>query len=98
MIQVENWDKSFSLRLFNLLKNSPNLKALKFKGTPVTISEDLMFKSFETKGIIIGGSNRLQEDFEMAEYFLKNNKDYQLFEKYKELKTLYWKHFSDFHH
>ena len=100
MIQLENWDESISLRLYTLMKNSPNLKALRFKGfgLPITISKDLKFKSFDSKGIIIGGKDRLQYDFKMAEYFLKNNKDYQLFEKYKELKTLYWKQFSDFQH
>ena len=77
MIQLENWDESISLRLHTLMKNSPNLKALRFKGfgLPITISKDLKFKSFDSKGIIIGGKDRLQDDFKMAEYFLKNNKD-----------------------
>ena len=48
MIQLEDWDKSISFRL-----NSPNLKAVRFKGACIKISNDLLFENFETKGIII---------------------------------------------
>ena len=81
--------------LKNLVKNSPNLRAIRFKGKPYKLSKEFMLQIFETKGIIISVNDGYQEDFEMADYFYKNQKGYQLFEKYKALKTLYWKQFSD---
>ena len=82
--------------LNTLIKNSPNLKALRFNGTPVVISTESRFKIFETKGIIIGTNDTHQDDLEMAEYFYTYRKDILHFEKYKTIKTLYWRQFSNF--
>ena len=35
------------------MQNSPNLKAVRFKGARIKISNDFIFEIFETKGIII---------------------------------------------
>ena len=100
MINLEHYtDHQFSLKnedLDNLLMNSPNLKALRFNRTPVVMSTKSKFEIFENKGIIIGTNVNLQDDLEIAEYFYTNQKDLLLFEKYKTIKTLYWKQFSDF--
>ena len=80
------------------MKNSPNLKAVRFKGKRITISKDLIFEIFETKGIIIIVNDNPKENFEMERYIYKTNKDFKLFEKYQKLKTLYWRQFSDFQH
>ena len=100
MINLEHYtDNQFSLKnedLDNLLMNSPNLKALRFNRTPVVMSTKSKFEIFENKGIIIGTNVNLQDDLEIAEYFYTNQKDLLLFEKYKTIKTLYWKQFSDF--
>ena len=98
MIQLEDWDKSISFWLNKLMQNSPNLKAVTFKGKPIKISRDFLFETFERKGIIISVKDCLQEDFEMASYFYKTKRDIKLFEKYQKLKTLYWRQFSDFQH
>ena len=68
MIQLEHWDKSISVRLYNLMQNSPNLKAVRFKGKRITISKDLIFEIFETKGIIIIVKDNPKENFEMEKY------------------------------
>ena len=99
MIELKNADYRISLKhknLQNLVKNSPNLRAVRFKGKPYKLTKEFMLQIFETKGIIISVNDGYQEDFEMADYFYKNQKDYQLFEKYKDLKTFCWKQFSDF--
>ena len=98
MIQFEDWDKSISFWLNKLMQNSPNLKAVTFKGKLIKISRDFLFETFERKGIIISVKDCLQEDFEMASYFYKTNRDIKLFEKYQKMKTLYWRQFSDFQH
>ena len=67
-----------------------------YHGTPVVMSTKSKFEIFENKGIIIGTNVNLQDDLEIAEYFYTNQKDLLLFEKYKTIKTLYWKQFSDF--
>ena len=94
MINLSNYSNRRSLNeeyLLNLTKNTPNLKALRFTGKPIAISEEFIFKNFEAKGIIISSNDNLQE---MADYFYKNKKDYNLFENFKTMKTLYWKQFS----
>ena len=100
MIKFEDYfDDQISLppkNLIKLAKNSPNLRAIRFEGKSVIMPSAFMFKMFETKGIIISVKDNFQEDLEMLDYFYKNQKDYQLYEKYKELKTLYWKQFLDF--
>ena len=96
MIQLEDWDKSIPSRLYNLMQNSQNLKAVRFEGKPVKFSNDLLFETFETKGIIISVKDSPKEDFEMAAYFYRTNKYFKLFEKYQKLKTLYLRQFSDF--
>ena len=80
------------------MQNSPNLRAVRFKGNPIKISKEILFETFETKGIVISVKDSPQKDFEMAEYFYKTNKDFKLYEKYQKLKTLYWRQFSDFQH
>ena len=99
MINIENYTNfriSLEVKdLYNLLKNSPNLKALRFKGNPfLNMTEGFIFKIFQTKGIVISTNDNAQ-DFEMANFFYSNHIDYQLFEKFKASKTLFWKQFSN---
>ena len=97
MIKFEDYfDDQISLppkNLIKLAKNSPNLRAIRFEGKPVILTAAFMFKMFETKGIIISVKDNFQEDLEMMDYFFKNQKDYQFYEKYKELKIFYLKQF-----
>ena len=79
--------------LIKLAKNSPNLRAIRFEGKPVILTAAFMFKMFETKGIIISVKDNFQEDLEMMDYFFKNQKDYQFYERYKELKIFHLKQF-----
>ena len=100
MINLENYtDYQYYLKhedLDTLIKNSPNLKALRFNGIPVVRSTESRFKIFETKGVIIEANDTLQDDLEMTEYFYTNQKDLLVFEKYKSMKTLYMRQFSNF--
>ena len=82
--------------LNNLIKNSSNLRAIRLKGKSIDMTTKFMLQTFETKGIIISVNDSYLEDFEMADYFYKNQKNYQLFERYKELKNFCRRQFSDF--
>ena len=97
MIKFEDYfDDQISLppkNLIKLAKNSPNLRAIRFEGKSVIMPSAFMFKMFETKGIIISVKDNFQEDLEMMDYFFKNQKDYQFYERYKELKIFHLKQF-----